>query len=200
MVIAYLTRELSALNVIANQYMSSSLTSIKRTVISASPILEKDILATFVSLITLLAQFTANQKSDMLTYANSIKIECGKFTPEVTEIYGNVQLLQPLALAADSAAEQAKLVADAAAKAAAAALMAAKAATAAADNATSLKSTKQAAAKKALDSASEESLMVASKRYIAPALFMASAVSAMISGMCSVTCGSTSGARTPRRA
>ena len=153
MVLAYLTSELSALNVSANQYMSSSLTSIKGTVESASSVLVNDILVTFVGLVNLAtpATVTATQKIDMLTYANSIKLACRNFTPEVTKIYENVQLLQLLALAADSAAEQAKLVADAAAKAAAAeaaaaALGAANAAKAAADNATSSKSTRQAAA------------------------------------------------------
>ena len=120
MVLAYLTSELSALNVSANQYMSSSLTSIKGTVDSAFSVLEKDILATFVFLIAS-AQSTTSQKSDMLIYANSIKLAYGKFTPEVKKIYENVQLLQPLAAASLLAAGQAKLVADAAAKAAAAA-------------------------------------------------------------------------------
>ena len=152
MVLAYLTNQILELNETANQYMFSSLPSIKKNVDDARSVLVKDILATFVPLIALAtsATVTTTQKSDMLTYANSIKLKRNDFNAHVKEAYENARL--PLLLKLAAASTSASLAAATAATArvdaiyapaeAAAAMAAARIAAAAAT--TSLTRTKEA--------------------------------------------------------
>ena len=152
MVLAYLTNQILELNKTANQYMFSSLPSIKKNVDDARSVLVKDILATFVPLIALAtsATVTTTQKSDMLTYANSIKLKRNDFNAHVKEAYENARL--PLLLKLAAASTSASLAAATAATArvdaiyapaeAAAAMAAARIAAAAAT--TSLTRTKEA--------------------------------------------------------